>query len=218
MPGFASWLANRSKLGMPGLAGRLAIVTGLLVTLAVGLDARRRRPLAALARRGSRRSRASSSPVSAAREGIRQSAEDVLTAARIARRASAAAAPAARLASATPCSRSSRAIARAQRSTRARSCKAASCSRARRRRIEWDRVLAAATEQGERFLVTGAAPRPRSSGASGGRVAEHEGVSVLIVRRTGRAARGELTERAGVEIRIVDYALVRAGRRAARES
>ena len=82
MPDLASWLASRAKLGMPGLAGRLAIVTGLLVTLAV----------ASMLVVGVRslRSQAEAQAltrvqlgVSAAREGLRQATEDVLTAARI---------------------------------------------------------------------------------------------------------------------------------------
>ena len=82
VPGLAGRLASVTKLGMPGLAGRLAVVTGLLVTLAV----------ASMLVVGVRslRSQAEAQAltrvqlgVSAAREGLRQTTEDVLTAARI---------------------------------------------------------------------------------------------------------------------------------------
>src|SRR5687767_12348204 len=70
------------KFTAPGLAGRLAIVTGVLVTLAVGSML--------VVGVSSLRSLAESEAltrvelaVSAAREGLRQSTEDLLTAARI---------------------------------------------------------------------------------------------------------------------------------------
>src|SRR5262252_1699287 len=85
MPGFVAGrlaIPTRIKLSMPGLAGRLAIVTGVLVMFAVAsmlvVGVRSLRSLAeaeALAR--------VQLGVSAAREGLRQSTEDVLTAARI---------------------------------------------------------------------------------------------------------------------------------------
>ena len=50
--------------------------------------------------------------------------------------------------------------------------------------IEWDLVLAAASEQGERFLITGAAPKMALSGAQAG-VAEHAGISVIVVEARG---------------------------------
>src|SRR5262245_36642411 len=82
LPGFTGWLASRTKRGMPGLAGRLALVTGVLVTLAgasmliVGVRSRRSQAEAQALTRVEL-------GVSAAREGLRQATEDVLTAARI---------------------------------------------------------------------------------------------------------------------------------------
>src|SRR6185369_10632322 len=200
MPDLASWLASRAKLGMPGLAGRLAIVTGLLVTLAV----------ASMLVVGVRslRSQAEAQAltrvqlgVSAAREGLRQATEDVLTAARIL---------------------GERPV--LQRQVRSatfdalyltRYCENASldaCAIVRGGEvlasagsdIQWPALIVAAGEQGERFLVTGAAPQTALVGASAP-VTEHDGVNVLAVRRMNEKFAARLAERAGLEIRIVDF-------------
>src|SRR5690606_36958377 len=75
-------LADAVNLRLPGLAGRLAIVTGALVALAVGTmyilgvsSVRSFAEAQALTR--------AELAASAAREGLRQSTEDLLTAARI---------------------------------------------------------------------------------------------------------------------------------------
>ena len=206
MPGFvASRLAipTRIKLSMPGLAGRLALVTGLLVTFAVAsmlvVGVRSLRSLAqaeALAR--------VELGVSAAREGLRQSTEDVLTAARI-------------LGERPPLQRLLRsAIAEALPPYLARNCDNAgfdACAIVQNGEpiaiagsdLDWKAIIVAAGEQGERFLVTGAAPQTMLAGASAA-VVEHDGVSVLGVRRMNERLAARLSERAGLEVRIIDYA------------
>jgi signal transduction histidine kinase len=190
------------KLSMPGLAGRLAIVTGLLVTLAV----------ASMTVVGVRslRSQAEAQAltrvqlgVSAAREGLRQATEDVLTAARILGERPA--------------------LQRLLRSSTfdalppylTRYCENASldaCAVVQNGEvlasnsgdIKWAALIVAAGEQGERFLVTGAAPQTAVVGASAA-VTEHDGVSVLAVRLMNDKLAARLGERAGLEIRIIDY-------------
>jgi len=165
MPQSLSRLAGRVQLGlpvaagrirMPGLAGRLAIVTGVLVTLAVAsmlfVGVRSLRSLAqaeALTR--------VELGVSAAREGLRQSMEDVLTAARI-------------LGERPPLQRLLRGSIRdALPPYLTRYCESAAldaCAIVQNGELiastaadfDWKALLVAAAEQGERFLVTGAAP------------------------------------------------------------
>ena len=195
--------SGRLKLGLPGLAGRLALVTGLLVTLAV----------ASMLFVGVRslRSQAEAEAltrvelgVSAAREGVRQATEDVLTAARI-------------LGERPPLQRLLRgAIADALPPYLTRYCDNAAldaCAILQNGEViastssdvDWKAVVVAEAEQGERFLVTGAARETTLAGASAA-VIEHDGVSVLAVRRMNERLAERLSERAGVEIRIVDYA------------
>jgi signal transduction histidine kinase len=202
MPGLAGRLAIRMKLGMPGLAGRLAIVTGVLVTLAV----------ASMLVVGVRslRSQAEAQAltrvelgVSAAREGLRQITEDVLSAARI-------------LGERPPLQRLLRgSILDALPPYLTRYCENASldaCAIVQNGEvlastsgdIDWKAIVVATGEQGERFLLTGAAPQTGLVGASAA-VTEHDGVSVLAVRRMNEKLAERLTERAGLEIRIVDY-------------
>jgi len=76
--------------------------------------------------------------------------------------------------------------------------------------IDWDRVLAAAAEQGERFLVTGAAEDTAMLGAQAP-VLEQTGVTVVALRRMNAAFASRLSERAGVPVTIVDYASFRPG-------
>ena len=71
-------------------------------------------------------------------------------------------------------------------------------------------MLAAADEQGERFLVTGALPAVALSGAQAG-VAEHAGVTVLVLRGLDEELAMRLTERTGVAIAIIDYASFEPG-------
>src|SRR5690606_12877661 len=71
-------------------------------------------------------------------------------------------------------------------------------------RIVWPQAIASATEQGERFLVAGAiAGVP----VAGGRTVavEHPDVTVLALRRMDEAFAARLSERAGTDVRILDY-------------
>ena len=196
------------KFHAPGLAGRLAVVTGVLVALAVGsmyvfgvgslrglaeAEALTRVELAA----------------SAAREGLRQSTEDLLTAARI-------------LGERPPLQRLLRsAIRDALPPYLTRYCEGAAldaCAIVQgsellavtTSEIDWERVLAAAAEQGERFLVTGATEDTPVSGAYAV-VVEHPGVTVVTIRRMDARLAARLSERTGLPISIVDYESFRAG-------
>ena len=196
------------KFHTPGLAGRLAIVTGVLVTLAVGsmsiVGVRALRSLAqaeVLTR--------VELAVSAAREQLRQSTEDLLTAARI-------------LGERPPLQRLLRgAIRDALPPYLNRYCESAAldaCALVQDGQVlassgldlDWQAVLAAADEQGERFLVTGAAAGTALSGAQAV-VVEHPGVNVVTVRAMNERFAERLGERAGLEIRIVDYGSFRPG-------
>jgi signal transduction histidine kinase len=190
------------KLGSPGLAGRLAIATGLLVTLAVGsmlvFGVRALRDLS----EAEAQARVALG-VSAAREGLRQSTEDLLTAARI-------------LGERPQLQRLLRgSIPNALPPYLVRYCEGAglsACAIVRRGEllgstttdIDWNAVLAAAMEQGERFLVTGATANTAIAGAQAA-VVDHEGVSVVTLRRMDANLASRLGERAGLEIRIVDF-------------
>lgn len=201
-------LVDRLKAHMPGLAGRLAILTGVLVTLAVGsmlgFGLGSLRGLAA-AEALTRVELA----VSAAREGLRQSTEDLLTAARI-------------LGERPPLQRLLRgAIRDALPPYLSRYCESAAldaCAVVRNGtvlastsdEIDWEQVLVAASEQGERFLVTGAAPNRALAGARAP-VMEYEGVDVLTIRNMDEQLAARLSERAGLEVRIIDYSSFRPG-------
>ena len=196
------------KFHAPGLAGRLAIVTGVLVTLAVAAvsvyGVRSVRDLAEA--EGLTRVELA---VSAAREALRQSTEDLLTAARV-------------LGERPPLQRLLRgSIPDALPPYLTRYCDGAAldgCAIVQDGRLvassgeplDWEPVLLAALEQGERFLVTGAAPGIALGGAQA-MVAERTGVNVLTVRRMNDQFAARLSERAGLEIRIVDYASFRPG-------
>jgi signal transduction histidine kinase len=190
------------KLNTPGLAGRLAIVTGVLVTLAVGSML--------IVGVGSLRSLAEAEAltrvelaVSAAREGLRQSTEDLLTAARI-------------LGERPPLQRLLRGSIRdALPPYLVRYCDGAALDAcgivqngellaSTTPELDWSLILAAMSEQGERFLVTGAASGSALAGALAA-VVDHEGVNVVTLRRMDARLAERLTERAGVEIRVVDY-------------
>ncbi|HEX7061849.1 MAG TPA: ATP-binding protein [Woeseiaceae bacterium] len=71
--------------------------------------------------------------------------------------------------------------------------------------IDWPLVLEAAAEQGERFLVTGAAGGVALAGAHAA-VPEHEDSTVFAVRKLDAAFTSRLSERTGVEMQVVDYA------------
>jgi signal transduction histidine kinase len=199
-------LQRSSKMYVPGLAGRLAIATGLLVILAVGamsvfgIGALRR--LAAA--EGLTRVELA---VSSAREGLRQSTEDLLTAARI-------------LGERPALQRELRGPLR-ETPFLARYCESVAldaCAVVRGEElllsttseVDWDLVLAAGREQGERFLVTGAMDSVAVSGAQAG-VTEHPGIVVVALRALDEELAARLTERTGVAIHIADYASFQPG-------
>ena len=205
-PSLAS-LQRSSREYIPGLAGRLAIATGLLVALAVGAmsvfsigSLRRLADAEGLAR--------VELAVSSAREGVRQSTEDLLTAAHI-------------LGERPALQRSLRGPMAETLPVLARYCETVAlgaCALVRDEEIlattsnelDWSLVLAAAEEQGERFLVTGALQAVALSGAQAG-VAEHAGVTVLVLRELDAELAMRLTERTGVAIGIIDYASFEQG-------
>lgn len=198
------------KVHAPGLAGRLALVAALLVSLAVAavsvFGIRTLRDLAeadALTR--------VELAASSAREAIRQSTEDLLTAAQV-------------LAERPTLER----LLQAERGRGLepyvqRYCEGAgidACAVARDgallvatdQRIDWERVLAAAAAQGERkrFLVTGALPGTALAGAQAA-AGEQGSVTVLTLRKMDASFAERLSERAGLEIRIADYSAFRPG-------
>ena len=71
--------------------------------------------------------------------------------------------------------------------------------------IDWPFVLAAADEQGERLLVTGAAGGLALAGARAP-VPSHDETTVFAVRKMDAGFASRLSERTGVEVRVVDYA------------
>ncbi len=191
------------RVHAPGLAGRLALATALLVTLAVAaVSIAGLRLLRSLAEaEGMARVELA---VSAAREGLRQGTDDLLTAAQV-------------LAERPTLRRllegdNGEALA----PYLARYCEGAAldaCAVARDGELVagtgldagWEPLLAAAGEQGERFLATGAVPGVSVAGAQS-RVTGHDDVTVLAARRLDEKFAGRLSERAGLDIRIVDYA------------
>ena len=196
------------KFHLPGLAGRLAIVTGLLVTLAVAA--------VSIFGIGSLRELAAAEgltrvelAVSAAREALRQNTEDLLTAARI-------------LGERPQLQRLLRgSIPDALPPYLARYCEGAAldgCAIVQEGRpvaswgesLDWDQLLVATAEQGERFLATGAAPRVALAGGLAA-VADRAGVNVVTVRRLDEEFAARLSERVGLSIRIVDYTSFRPG-------
>jgi signal transduction histidine kinase len=204
----AAVVQRRARLYAPGLAGRLALATGLLVALAVA--AMSMFAIGALRRladaEGLTRVELA---VSSAREGMRQSTEDLLTASRI-------------LGERPALQRLLRGPVRETlQPFLARYCESVAldaCALVRGdellattpSQIEWDLVLAAADEQGERFLITGAAPNMALSGAQAG-IAEHPGITVIVLRNLDERLAARLTERTGVPIAIVDYASFEPG-------
>ena len=204
----AAVVLRRARVYAPGLAGRLALATGLLVALAVAamsifsIGALRRLADA----EGLTRVELA---VSSAREGMRLSTEDLLTVART-------------LGERPALQRQLRGpVPETLQPFLARYCDSVAldaCALVRGDEliattpgpIEWDLVLASANEQGERFLITGAAPKMALSGARAG-VDEHPGVSVIALRNLDERLAARLTERTGVPIAVVDYASFEPG-------
>jgi len=196
------------KLYNPGLAGRLAIITGVLVTLAVGTMSM----FGVGALRGFAEAEGltrAELAVAAAREGLRQSSEDLLTAVRVLgerptlQRLLRGAIPEAVLPF----------LERYCTSTALDTCAVVRGTEivvATSSDIDWPRVLEARAEQGERFLVTGATDATAVSGAQAP-VLEHEGVVVIALQRMDAELAERLSERAGLTIGIVDYESFRPG-------
>jgi signal transduction histidine kinase len=196
------------EIRAPGLAGWLAVATAVLVTVAVtAVSAAGIRLLRGLAEANAL-TRVELA-VAAAREGLRQSEEDLSTAARV-------------LAERPTLQRLLReSNLEAVMPYLQRYCEGAvldACAVSSGGAVvasigdelPWERVLASAAEQGEHFLVTGATPRHAFGGASAA-VAGDDGASVLTLRRLDRAFAERLSERAGLEIRIAGFASLAAG-------
>src|SRR5690606_9202924 len=197
----------RMKLRPPGLAGRLALVTALLVSLAVAavsaFSARTMRRLAE-AEAASRVELA----VAGAREALRRSTEDLLSVGRV-------------LAERPTLDRLLRAPrADALNPYLATYCDSAvlhGCALARGdtvaatsgEEIDWAVVLAAATTQGERFLVSGAAAAPLAG--AGVSVPGHAEYTAFVVRKMDDEFAQTLSERIGIEVEIIDFASFRPG-------
>lgn len=193
----------------PGLVGWLAITTTALVTLAVatvsGVGARLLRELAEA--EGLIRVELA---VAASRETLRQSTEDLLTGARV-------------LGERPTLRRLLRTADKDALSPYlARYCEGAAldgCAVVRNDQLiaatgadlSWAPILAAAREQGERFLVTGAMPQWAVGGAQA-EVLEDPDATVLVVRKLDDKFAQRLSDRAELEIRIVDYASFEPGK------
>jgi signal transduction histidine kinase/HAMP domain-containing protein len=201
-------LQRSSKPYLPGLAGKLAIATGLLVAFAVGAmsvfgigSLRRLADAEGLTR--------VELAVSSAREGVRQSTEDLLQAARILGER-----PALQRELRGPIVETvPRFLGRYCESVALDACavvRGDEVLAATTTAVDWDLVLAAGREQGERFLVTGAMESLALSGALAG-VAEHPGMTVVALRALDAELAARLTERTGVEIHIVDYVSFQPG-------
>ena len=196
------------RIRSPGLAGWLAITTTLLLTLAVAavsiVGVRLLQDLA----EAEGRTRVELA-VSDARESIRQSTEDLLTAARV-------------LGERPTLRRLLRADGHNGLDPYLlRYCDGAAlhgCAVARDGTLiaaagleaDWEHILAAAAEQGERFLVTGAVAGVALRGAQSAAL-DTADVVVYTVRRMDDEYAAQLSERAGLEVRIVDYASFNAG-------
>jgi len=191
------------KLHAPGLSGWLALATAGLVTLAVAaMSVASVRLLGGLAEaEGLARVGLG---LAASQEALRQGAEDVLTATQV-------------LGERPTLHRLlSRRDDEALRPYLARYCEGAALDGCAVSRggdviaagddvIDWPLVLAAADEQGERFLVTGAAGGVALIGA---RVpaSERRDATVFAVRKLNDDFAARLSEHTGVGIRIIDYA------------
>lgn len=192
----------------PGLAGWLAIVTTLLVTLAVtAVSVAGVRLLRDLAEAGAL-TRVELG-VSSALEALRQSTEDVQTAAAVLGERPT--------------------LLRLLRSSSmdgldpylVRYCEGAlldGCAIVRNGTLaastgsglDWPKIFEDAYEQGQQFLVTGAAPGTALVGARA-EVASLEDVNVMAVRKMDERFAARLSERVGLEIRVLDFASFQAG-------
>jgi hypothetical protein len=196
------------RIRTPGLAGRLAIVTVLLVTIAV----------AAVSTAGVRSLRRLAEAeglarvelgVAAARESLRRSTENLLTAARVLGERP----TLQRLLDSSPTEALGPYLARYCEGALLDGCallRGDTVLAATGQDVDWEAVASAANEQDQRFLVTGAVPGVLLGGAQA-RVEDHAAVIVLAVRRMDEQFAAELSERVRLEVRIVDYASFRPG-------
>lgn len=196
------------RIHAPGLAGRLAIVTAALVTLAVAVVSifaiRSMRDLA----EADGRARVALA-VSDARESVRQSTEDVLTAARVLGERP----TLRRLLNANDTGALDPYLERYCDGAALHGCavvRDGTLLATAGLEADWDVVLASAAEQGERFMVTGAAAGMALGGAQSP-VLNAADTTVHAVRKLDGEFARRLGERSGLEIRIVDYASFRAG-------
>ena len=199
--------AVRMRVLSPGLAAWVAIVTALLVTIAVFA--------VSLAGVGLLRDLAATEAltrvglgVAAAREALRQDADDLMTAARV-------------LSERPTLHRILREGDFAalgpylQRYCEGAALDACAVVRARSvvastgREFVWDKILASLALQGERFLVAGATSGGAVIGA-GVNVVGDTTTSVVVARQMDDAFAEQLTERAGLQVRIVDHARLAA--------
>jgi signal transduction histidine kinase len=203
-----AFLGRLGKLRPPGLAGRLAIATGLLVSLAVGsmytVGVRALRGLS----EAESLSRVELAAL-AAREGLRQSREDLLTATRILgeRRTLE------RLLRSEPVETLGPFLIRYCDGAGHDACAIVQGTEivvATTMDVDWARVLASASEQGDTFLVPGATEATAATGAQAA-VLEHPGVTVVTLRFLDESFAERLSERTRVAITILDYESYRPG-------
>ena len=196
------------KLRPPGLAGRLALATGLLVSLAVGsmytVGVRALRGLSEAASL----SRVELAAL-AAREGLRQSREDLLTATRILGERP----TLERLLRSEPVETLGPFLIRYCDGAGHDACAIVQGNEivvATTMDLDWQRVLASAAEQGDTFLVRGATEATAATGAQAA-VLEHPGVTVVTLRFLDEAFAQRLSERTRIAISIIDYESYRPG-------
>ena len=199
---------EQMRIRAPGLAGRLAIVTALLVIPAIAVlslaGVRLLRELAedeALIR--------VELAATSAQEGLRQETEDLLIDARVLgerptldRLLREPDAP-----ELTPYLRE---YCEGQVHDACAIVRQASVVATVGREIDWPRVLVHSAEQGERFLVSGGDSGLALRGAAV-TVAEHPDVTVMTIRVMDENLERSLSERAGLEVRIVDFRNAAAG-------
>jgi signal transduction histidine kinase/HAMP domain-containing protein len=191
------------RLRKPGLAGRLALVTILLITLAViAVSVFGTRTVGRLAE-GEALTRVELG-LSTAREGLRQGVEELVVAVRV-------------LSERPTLHRLlGMAVPEALPDYLARYCEGAAfdgCTVVRAGsqlatvgdQIRWELVLAAATEQGDAFLVTGALPGLALYGARTV-AAGHADVDIIAVRAMDTRFAARLGENAGLDVQVIDFA------------
>lgn len=76
--------------------------------------------------------------------------------------------------------------------------------------LDWARVRAAAAEQGQRFLVSGALEGTALAG-SVAELSEQEGITIFGLRRLDDEFAARLSERVGMDVQILDFVSLRQG-------